>query len=274
MIVFDNVYFQYEPEGIEALCGVSLTVEDGEHVAVVGPNGCGKTTLIRHINALFTPSKGSVTINGYDTQDAGRRNEIRQMIGMVFQNPDHQIVGMTVEEDCAFGPENLRLPTGEIRERVAEALDRVGIAGLAGRNIETLSGGEKRLAAIAGILAMRPRYIALDEPTAFLDPVSARLVLEMIDKLHSDGVGIIHITHNMAEAAGTERIIVMNKGSVYFEGTPQVIFRNVDKLKTIGISLPQITELLIRLRESGLPVRTDIGDMDGAVSEIKGLINK
>jgi biotin transport system ATP-binding protein/energy-coupling factor transport system ATP-binding protein len=193
---------------------------------------------------------------------------------MVFQNPDNQIVGMTVEEDVAFGPENLRLPTAEIKKRVAEALTRVGIPELACRNIENLSGGEKRLVAIAGVLAMQPRYIALDEPAAFLDPAATKRVLDIIDKLHSEGVGIIHITHNMAEAALTQRIVVMNEGRIYLDGAPREIFRKVEMLKQIGMQLPQITELLMKLQESGLPVRTDIVNMEDALEQIRFLAGK
>jgi biotin transport system ATP-binding protein/energy-coupling factor transport system ATP-binding protein len=195
-------------------------------------------------------------------------------MGMVFQNPDNQIVGMTVEEDVAFGPENLRLPMAEIKERVATTLDRVGIPELAGRNIEHLSGGEKRLVAIAGVLAMHPRYIALDEPTAFLDPAAARRILEIIDKLHSEGVGIIHITHNMTEAALTQRIVVMNEGRIYLDDTPQEIFGKIGMLQKIGMQLPQITELLIKLKESGFPVRTDIVKMEDAFEQIRSLAGK
>jgi biotin transport system ATP-binding protein/energy-coupling factor transport system ATP-binding protein len=193
---------------------------------------------------------------------------------MVFQNPDNQIVGMTVEEDVAFGPENLRLPTVEIKKRVAEALIRVGIPELACRNIENLSGGEKRLVAIAGVLAMQPRYIALDEPAAFLDPAATKRVLDIIDKLHFEGVGIIHITHNMAEAALTQRIVVMNEGRIYMDGTPQEIFGKVGMLKQIGMQLPQITELLIKLKESGFPVHTDIVNMEDALEQIRSLVGK
>ena len=193
---------------------------------------------------------------------------------MVFQNPDSLIVGMTVEEDVAFGPENLRLPTAEIKKRVAEALTRVGIPELACRNIENLSGGEKRLVAIAGVLAMQPRYIALDEPAAFLDPAATKRVLDIIDKLHSEGVGIIHITHNMAEAAHTQRIVVMNEGRVYLDGAPREIFGKAGMLQKIGMQLPQITELLIKLKESGFPVRTDIVNTEDALEQIRSIACK
>jgi biotin transport system ATP-binding protein/energy-coupling factor transport system ATP-binding protein len=274
VIFLEDVYYKYDPKGIEALRGVSLQIKQGEHLALIGPNGCGKTTLIRHLNALLLPASGKVIVSGFDTKDAGHQADIRTVVGMVFQNPDNQIVGMTVEEDVAFGPENLRLPTAEIKKRVAEALIRVGISGLASRNIENLSGGEKRLVAIAGVLAMQPRYIALDEPTAFLDPAAARRVLEIIDKLHSEGVGIIHITHNMAEAALTQRIVVMNEGCIYLDGTPQEIFGKIDILQKIGMQLPQITELLIKLKASGFPMRTDIVKMEDALEQIRSIACK
>jgi energy-coupling factor transporter ATPase len=274
VIILDDVYYKYEPEGIEALRGVSLQIKEGEHLALIGPNGCGKTTLIRHLNALLLPASGKITVGGFNTNDAAHHADIRTLIGMVFQNPDSQIVGMTVEEDVAFGPENLRLQTAEIKKRVAEALSRVSISDLAGRNIENLSGGEKRLVAIAGVLAMRPRYIALDEPTAFLDPAAIKRVLDILDKLHSEGVGIIHITHNMAEAALTQRIVVMNEGRVYLDGAPREIFGKIGMLQKIGMQLPQITELLIKLKESGFPVRTDIVNMKEALEQIRFLADK
>ncbi|HUN54364.1 MAG TPA: ATP-binding cassette domain-containing protein [Smithella sp.] len=271
MIILENVYYKYEPEGIDALRGVSLQIKEGEHLAIIGPNGCGKTTLIRHLNALLLPSGGKIMVGGWNTSDPKHQADIRSLVGMVFQNPDSQIVGMTVEEDTAFGPENLRLPTVEIRNRVAESLSRAGISGLSGRNIESLSGGEKRLVAIAGVLAMRPRYIALDEPTAFLDPAAAKRILNIIDKLNEEGVGIIHITHNMAEAALSQRIIVMNEGRVYMDGTAREIFGKVEMLQKIGMQLPQITELMIKLKVSGLPMRTDIVRIEDAVEQIISL---
>jgi energy-coupling factor transporter ATP-binding protein EcfA2 len=191
---------------------------------------------------------------------------------MVFQNPENQIIGMTVEEDVAFGPENLQLPTAAIKERVAEALERVGILELAKRNVEHLSGGEKRLVAIAGVLAMRPRYIAFDEPTAFLDPAAAKRILKIIDKLNTENVGIIHITHNMDEAAMASRVVVINEGRVSMEGDPQDIFGKVDLLQEMGMQLPQVTELLIRLKLDGFPVRTDIVAMEDATEQIKLLV--
>ncbi|MDI6741593.1 MAG: ATP-binding cassette domain-containing protein [Smithella sp.] len=274
MIIFDDVHYRYEPEGVDALRGVSLQINDGEHLALIGPNGCGKTTLIRHLNALLLPAAGKVTIDDLHTENKKHHPEIRSRVGMVFQNPDSQIVGMTVEEDVAFCPENMRLPTAEIKQRVAESLDRVGIPELAGRNVENLSGGEKRLVAIAGVLAMRPRYIALDEPTAFLDPAAAKRILNIIDQLHAEGVGIIHITHNITEAALTQRIVVLNEGRVNLAGSVKEIFAQIGMLKQIGMPLPQITELMLKMQASGLPVRTDIIDLEDALEQIRLLAEK
>ncbi len=272
MISINNIYYRYEQEGIDALCGVSLEIQEGEHLSLIGPNGCGKTTLIQHLNALILPRQGKVIIDGLNTSDTENHIQIRSRVGMVFQNPENQIIGMTVEEDVAFGPENLQLPTAAIKERVAEALERVGILELAKRNVEHLSGGEKRLVAIAGVLAMRPRYIAFDEPTAFLDPAAAKRILKIIDKLNTENVGIIHITHNMDEAAMASRVVVINEGRVSMEGDPQDIFGKVDLLQEMGMQLPQVTELLIRLKLDGFPVRTDIVAMEDATEQIKLLV--
>lgn len=269
MIKLCDVYYKYEPDGIEALHGISLEINDGEHLALIGPNGCGKTTLVQHLNALLLPGDGTVSIDGLATRDLASQVAIRSLVGMVFQNPESQIVGMTVEEDVAFGPENLCLPTSEIRERVVQALSRVGITELAGRNIEHLSGGEKKLVAIAGVLAMQPRYIAFDEPTAFLDPAASERILKIIDKLYSENIGIIHITHNMNEAAMAGRIVVLNAGRISLDGTPAEIFSKVDLLSEMGMQLPQATEMMIKLKEIGFPVRTDIVRMEDAIEQIK-----
>jgi biotin transport system ATP-binding protein/energy-coupling factor transport system ATP-binding protein len=274
LIIIKDVYFRYASEGIDALRGVSLVIHEGEHIALVGPNGCGKTTLIRHLNALLPPASGTVHVDGLDTRNRNHHAQIRSLVGMVFQNPDNQIVGMTVEEDVAFGPENLRLPTAEIQRRVSEALARTGISDLAGRNIENLSGGEKRLVAIAGVLAMRPRYIALDEPTAFLDPEAADRILTIIAKLHAEGVGIIHITHNMAEAAFTQRIVVLREGRVCLDGSPTEVFEKDQELQTIGLRLPPLTALMARLRESGIAVRHGICSPDAAAEQLIALIRQ
>lgn len=272
MITLSDVSFQYEADGISALRGISLEINDGEHLALIGPNGCGKTTLIQHLNALLLPGQGRVTIDGMDTSDEATHAAIRSRVGMVFQNPESQIIGMTVEEDVAFGPENLCLPPAEVRQRVARALERVGIADLARRNIEHLSGGEKRLVAIAGVLAMHPRYIVFDEPTAFLDPAASEMVLEIIDKLYGENIGIIHITHNMNEAAMASRIVVLNDGRISMDGTPEEIFNKAELLREIGMQLPPATDLMIRLRGMGLPVRTGVVRLEDAADQIRTII--
>ncbi len=238
MIRADNLTFRYDREAPDVLNGISLTIREGEHIALLGPNGCGKTTLIKHLNALQLPTAGSVQVDGMLTTDSTSAREIRRRVGMVFQNPDSQIVGMTVEEDVAFGPGNLTLPPAEIRRRVDECLAMVGMTGLERRAPHTLSGGEKRLLSIAGVLAMAPHYIAFDEPTAFLDPAGKQRVLEIIGRLHREGMAIIHIAHDMRDITGADRIVVMNQGSVLIEGTPAEVFCQSDRLRSIGLDCP------------------------------------
>ena len=238
MIRVDNLTYRYNPEAPNILNGISLTIDEGTHIALLGPNGCGKTTLIKHLNALLFPAAGSVHVDGMITTDTASIREIRRRVGMVFQNPDSQIVGMTVEEDVAFGPGNLALPSAEIRRRVDECLAMVGMTGLERRAPHTLSGGEKRLLAIAGVLAMAPRYIAFDEPTAYLDPAGKQRVLEIIRMLHRKGMAIIHIAHDMRDIADADRIAVMNQGGILIEGTPAEVFGQSDRLRSIGFDCP------------------------------------
>ena len=237
MIEVERLVFRYEGDA-DVLGGISLTFAEGTHTALIGPNGCGKTTLIKHLNALLTPSSGVVRVDGMVTTDGAAVREIRRRVGMVFQNPDSQIVGMTVEEDVAFGPGNLALPPAEIRRRVDESLARVGMTGLEKRPPHTLSGGEKRLLSIAGVLAMDPRYIAFDEPTAYLDPTGRRRVLEIIRRLQAGGMGIIHIAHDRRDIADADWIVVMDRGALLLEGTPDKVFARTDQLEAVGLDPP------------------------------------
>ena len=238
MIRVENLSYRYDREAPDALQGVSLTFAEGAHTALIGPNGCGKTTLIKHLNALLFPTAGVVSVDGMKTSDASSIREIRQRVGMVFQNPESQIVGMTVEEDVAFGPGNLALPPAQIRLRVDDCLKMVGMTGLEKRAPHTLSGGEKRLLSIAGVLAMDPRYIAFDEPTAYLDPAGKQRVLAIIRRLHREGMAIIHIAHDMRDVTGADRIVVMDRGAVLIEGTPAEVFGRAGLLKSVGLDIP------------------------------------
>ena len=238
MILVENLAYRYDREAPAVLNGISLAFAEGSHTALIGPNGCGKTTLIKHLNALLVPSAGKVSVDGMATTDSASVREIRRRVGMVFQNPDSQIVGMTVEEDVAFGPGNLALPPAEIRRRVDESLAMVGMEGFDKRAPHTLSGGEKRLLSIAGVLAMKPRYIAFDEPTAYLDPAGKQRVLEIIRKLHAEGLAIIHIAHDMHDVAGADRAVVMNRGRILLDGTPAEVFAHADTLGAVGLDVP------------------------------------
>jgi len=235
VICLEHLFYRYAPEAPDALSDVTLTFAEGEHTALIGPNGCGKTTLVKHLNALLLPAAGIVHVDGMATTDKAAVREIRRRVGMVFQNPDCQIVGMTVEEDVAFGPGNLALPSAEIRRRVDECLAMVGMTGLERRAPHTLSGGEKRLLSIAGVLAMNPRYIAFDEPTAYLDPAGKQRVLEIIRQLNRAGMAIIHIAHDMRDVAEADRVVVMDRGQVLLTGTPAEVFKKADLLISVGL---------------------------------------
>ena len=273
MITIQDLSYSYNGQGEPVLKNLHLEIREGEHVALIGPNGCGKTTLLRHLNALFTPGKGCVLVDGMDTADQKNLKEIRRRVGVVFQNPDNQIVGMTVEEDVAFGPENLGLPPAQIRQRVDEALVAVGMEAFARRAPHTLSGGEKRLVSVAGVLAMSPRYIAFDEPTAYLDPVGRQRILEMIQKLHHRGIAIIHITHDMNDLLDANRLLVMDRGAIAVDGTPLDVFSRLEAMRELGLQLPQVTLLLHRLQESGCTLNTNILTIEDACTEILSRMN-
>ena len=240
------------------LDGVSLEIEEGSFVAVLGHNGCGKSTLAKHMNAILLPSGGTVYVDGIDTADENRLLDIRRAVGMVFQNPDNQIVANVVEEDVAFAPENLGVPPEEIRQRVDDALKAVGMYQYREHAPHLLSGGQKQRVAIAGVIAMRPRCIVLDEPTAMLDPIGRKDVLRTIKELNQKrGVTVVLITHHMDEAAQAGRLIVMAKGRVVADGAPKEVFSQVEELQRVGLTVPQTTQLLWELRQAGCDVPLD-----------------
>ena len=259
-IKIENLTFFYNTDDEETapedvLAGVSLTIEKGSFVAVLGHNGSGKSTLARHLNALLLPKGGSVRVFGMDTKDEELTLEIRRRVGMVFQNPDNQIVSNVVEEDVAFAPENLGVPSEEIRKRVDEALKMVGMYEFRDHAPHLLSGGQKQRVAIAGVLAMRPRCIVLDEPTAMLDPVGRAEVMDIIDKLRREyGSTVILITHHMDEAARADRVVVMSDGKVVMDGPPRQVFTHVEELDELGLAVPGTVRLMWELRKNGMDV--------------------
>jgi len=272
MIRIKNLEFRYSAEAPPVLQSVDAQIEDGQYAALIGPNGCGKTTLAKHLNGLLIPTSGDVWVDGMNTKDPSSLRDLRRAVGMVFQNPDNQIVGMTVEEDLAFGPGNLRLPAAEIGRRVEEALHTVGIAGYEKRPTHTLSGGEKRLVAIAGVLAMQPRYLVFDEPTSFLDPAGKQRILNVIRKLNESGIAIIHVTHDMDEIIESDRVLIMTEGRISLAGTPGDVLGRVEELKVMGLGPPQVTELMWRLRQSGQDIQETILTIDEAVKKISSLV--
>ena len=240
------------------LDGVDLSIQEGTFVAVLGHNGSGKSTLAKHMNAILLPSGGKVYVDGIDTVDEDRLLDIRRTVGMVFQNPDNQIVANVVEEDVAFAPENLGVPPAEIRERVDDALRAVGMYEFREHAPHLLSGGQKQRIAIAGVIAMEPRCVVLDEPTAMLDPTGRADVLRTIKALNQErGVTVVLITHHMDEAAQADRLVVMSKGRVVADGVPKEVFSHVEELKAVGLTVPQTTQLLWELRQEGISVPLD-----------------
>ena len=240
------------------LDGVDLEIAEGSFVAVLGHNGSGKSTLAKHMNAILLPTGGKVYVSGIDTADEDALLDIRRTVGMVFQNPDNQIVANVVEEDVAFAPENLGVPSEEIRRRVDEALRQVGMYEYREHAPHLLSGGQKQRVALAGVIAMRPRCIVLDEPTAMLDPIGRSEVMKTIRALNrTSGVTVVLITHHMDEAAMADRLVVMAKGKIVSDGPPRQVFRQVEALKSVGLTVPETTELLWQLRQAGVDVPLD-----------------
>lgn len=253
---FENVKYSYRDDGQDfAVNGVTLSIEEGQFVAVLGRNGSGKSTLAKLINALLEPSSGKVSVFGMDTSDPKKTFEIRKSAGMVFQNPDNQTVASIVEDDVAFGPENIGVPRAEIGERIDFALRAVGMEQFRSSAPSRLSGGQKQRIAIAGILAMEPECIVLDEATAMLDPAGRREVIDTVLRLNREqGITVVLITHHMVEAERADRVIVMNDGEVAMDGTPRQVFSQVERLHELGLAAPDTVELLYRLRRDGVDV--------------------
>ena len=249
--------------------GLNLSIKAGSFVAVLGHNGCGKSTLAKHFNAILLPAGGRVTVYGMDTKDEALLLAIRQAVGMVFQNPDNQIVSNVVEEDVAFAPENLGVPSEEIRRRVDAALKTVGMYEYRAHAPQLLSGGQKQRVAIAGVLAMKPKCIVLDEPTAMLDPQGRREVIETVERLNrEEGMTVVLITHHMDEATHAGRVVAMNDGKIVADGTPAEVFSQVELLRSVGLSVPETTELLYALRADGFDLPLDALSIDQCVQAL------
>ena len=277
MIEVKNLSYFYEAENNikeNVLENISLKINDGEFVAVLGHNGSGKSTFAKHLNAILQPSDGCIWIDGVSTSDEEMLWHIRSKVGMVFQNPDNQIVASVVEEDVAFAPENMGVPPEEIRQRVDDALNAVDMSEFKKHSSHMLSGGQKQRVAIAGIIAMKPNIIVMDEPTAMLDPIGRREVMKTIEHLNSEyNITIILITHNMDEAVKAKRVVVIDSGKILIDGTPKSVFKNVEMLRSIGLDVPQVTMLAYKLRENGINVSDDILTVDECTQEIYDYVN-
>ena len=279
-IRLEHVTFSYEDEAeaIPALKDLSLSIGRGEYVAVLGHNGSGKSTFAKLLNMILEPTEGKILLDGEDitredfTEDDLYR--IRRKVGMVFQNPDNQLVATQVEEDVAFGPENLGLPREELQKRVDDALARVGMSEFKDRSPHHLSGGQKQRVAIAGVIAMQPDCIVLDEATAMLDPQGRQEVLKTVEELHRDrGITVIHITHYMEEAVRADRVVVINDGELFLDGTPDLVFSRVEELRAVGLEAPQTLELLWELRRSGIEIPEVGVSEDACLSALKKLLS-
>ena len=275
IISFKNVHFTYPGDDQESLCGIDLDIAAGSFVAVLGHNGSGKSTLAKHMNAILVPDEGQVLIDGIDTADEERVIDVRRTVGMVFQNPDNQIVANVVEDDVAFAPENLGVPPEEIRRRVDEALKQVDMYDFRMHAPHLLSGGQKQRVAIAGVIAMQPRILVLDEPTAMLDPQGRAEVIGTITKLcRENGMTVVLITHHMDECVGADRLIVMSNGHIVADGTPKYVFADVALMDREGLSVPATVRLVHELRDAGWALPEDELDVEDCAAELADFIKR
>lgn len=269
IVQIENLVFNYHKddneEPVKAIKNVSLEIERGSFTAVLGKNGSGKSTLAKNLNGLLVPSEGVIYVNGYDTADDDHIWDVRQSAGMVFQNPDNQLVSAIVEDDVAFGPENLGIEPAEIRKRVDKALADVNMSAFKDKSPHLLSGGQKQRIAIAGVVAMKPECIIFDEPTAMLDPMGRNEIMSIIEELNGEGITVILITHFMEEAVRADRVIVMHDGDVFLDGTPGEVFSQPEKIKSVNLDVPPAVELAAKLREQGIDVPKDIIGMEEMV---------
>lgn len=271
MIKAENVHFSYGDK--EILKGVSLDIKEGEFISILGHNGSGKSTFAKLINGILTTKVGKITVDGLDVSNEDNLFNVRKLVGMVFQNPDNQIVSAIVEEDVAFAPENLGVEPTEIRKRVDESLKAVNMYDYRLHAPSQLSGGQKQRVAIAGIIAMRPKYIVLDEPTAMLDPSGRAEVLQTIKKLKEDfGITIILITHYMEEAVQSDRVVVIDDGKILLDGTPKDVFSYYDILKNVGLDVPQVTEVAYQLNSLGIDIKSNVLTEDELINELVKLL--
>ncbi len=269
IIKFENVHFTYPGDQMESLCGVDLKIEAGSFVAVLGHNGSGKSTLAKHMNGILVPTEGRVLVKGIDSADESRLIELRRKVGMVFQNPDNQIVANVVEDDVAFAPENLGVEPKEIRRRVDEALKLVDMYDKRRHAPHLLSGGQKQRVAIAGVIAMEPEIIVLDEPTAMLDPLGREEVISTVTRLCRDkGMTVVLITHHMDECVGADRLIVMSGGSIAADGRPAEVFADIELMEREGLTVPETTRLLYDLNKRGMDLPLTALDVDSCAREI------
>lgn len=262
IIKIENLIFEYKKddgaEGTKALNNINLNIESGSFTAILGKNGSGKSTLAKNLNGLLIPTEGVIYVNGFDTADDEHIWDVRQSAGMVFQNPDNQLVSAIVEDDVAFGPENLGIDPAEIRRRVDKALADVNMGEFRGKAPHLLSGGQKQRIAIAGVVAMKPKCIIFDEPTAMLDPKGRSEIMNIIKELHEEGITVVLITHFMEEAVYADRVIIMHEGEVFLDGTPPEVFAQGDKVKSVNLDVPLAVELSAKLRERGIEVPQNI----------------